>query len=155
MIIKQLSGRTAVTVDFEVMCIDGAGSFTQNFPVCLAVDGDTANGIGAIHPTAASFKSWAGIMLGNVAINSYGNSRVWGYNASAILSNYGTSVTITAGDALRPNSGVGLGMGSSIAALTILNTKYAIALSSTKNASSTNGALSASGAWAPVLMRAL
>jgi len=153
--ILQFNGRTAEFVDFEVQCVDGAGSFTQNFPVHLAVDGNTANGIAATHPAAISHKSLAGTMRSNVAINSYGLARAWGYQASNILSNYGSSVTITAGDALRAAAGTGLGYSSTAAALTILNTKYAIALATTSNTNSTLGALSASGAWVQTIQRAL
>lgn len=153
--ISVLNGRTAEFIDIEVQCVDGAGSFTQNFPVHLAVDGNTANGIGAMQPAAISHKSLAGTMRENVAINSYGLVRSWGYAASNICSNYGSSVTITAGDAMRAAAGTGLGYSSTAAALTILNTKYAIALATTANTNSTNGALSASAAWVQALIRAL
>ena len=155
MLISLLNGRQAEFVDIEVFAQDGAGSFTQNFPVHLAVDGNTANGIAATQPAAISGKAFAGVMRGNVAIGGYGNVRAWGYQASAICSNYGTSVTITAGDAIRPVAGTGLGFSSTVAALTVLNTKYAIALATTANGNSTNGALSASGAWVQALVRAL
>ena len=153
--LMQFNGRQAEFVDFEVQCVDGAGSFTQNYPVHLAVDGNTANGIGATQPAAISHKALAGTARGNIAINSYGNVRAWGYQGSNIVSNYGTSVTITAGDAMRAAAGVGLGYSSTAAAITILNTKYAIALATTANSNSTNGALSTSGAWVQAILRAL
>ncbi len=47
-----LNGRNAEFVDIEVQAVDGAGSFTQNYPVHLAVDGNTANGIAELEEFA-------------------------------------------------------------------------------------------------------
>jgi hypothetical protein len=78
-LISQFNGRQAEFVDIELQCIDGAGSFTQNFGACFAVDGNSATGLGAMQPAAINLKSWAGVLRQNVAINGFGLSRVWGY----------------------------------------------------------------------------
>lgn len=92
--------------------VDGGGSVTVNTPVCLAVNGNSVDGLNATHPAAVSLKSWIGIADSTVAINGFGRSQAYGYRDSILISNEGTSVTVTAGDALIPIAGTGIGLSS-------------------------------------------
>jgi len=108
--------------------VDGSGSITVNDPVCYAVDGNSADGVGALYPAAVSFKNWAGIADSTVPINGFGRAQSWGYRDSIKVSNEITSITITSGDGLHLVVGsVGL---SSVGGSTLsyLNLPYAIAM---------------------------
>jgi len=125
MIIKVSSDRTADQALTPFLNVHGVGSVTQNAGVCIAVDGNSVDGISATHPAAVSQKSFAGIANTTVAINGYGLAKVWGYHASALMSNWGASVTVTAGDACIPVAGTGLGFTSfSSNTFAITATKY-------------------------------
>lgn len=104
-----------------------ASSITVHDPVCLAVAGNSVDGVSSTYPAAASLKAWIGISDSTVAANSFGRAQCYGYRDSIKVSNETTSITITAGDALFPIAGsVGV---SSVggATLSYLNMPYAIA----------------------------
>ena len=142
--ISILNGQVADVIDVSVKCVDGGGSFTINDPVCFVVAGASVDGISALGGTPAT--SWAGIARSNIAINGYGVARAWGYQASVRLSHEGSSLTITAGDCMYPRATRALGLTSTTAALTILNTKYAVCMATTT---------ASAAAYTKALMRAL
>ncbi len=107
--------------------VDGSGSITMNDAVVLAVDGNSVDGVGATYPAAVSIKGWIGVADKTVAINGYGRAQAFGYRDSIRISNEGTSITITAGDAMIPVAGQpGLGSVGGVT-LAYTNMKYAIA----------------------------
>jgi len=124
----QLVNRTdAEKIYMAFRNVDGSGSITVNDPVCVAVDGNSVDGVNATKPAAVSFKSWIGIADSTVAINGYGRAQSWGYRDSIKVSNETTSITITAGDALTVvATAVGV---SSVGGVTLAytNLPYAIA----------------------------
>lgn len=125
--IQQVNRNDAEKVYVAFRNVSGSGSITVHEPVCLAVDGNSVNGLNAVPPAAASIKAWIGIADSTVAINGYGRAQAFGYRDSIKVSNETTSITITAGDALIPVAGqVGL---SSVGGVTLAytNMPYAIA----------------------------
>ena len=125
--IQQINPTDAEKVFLTFRNVDGSGSITVNDPVCVAVDGNSVNGVNATYPAAVSIKSWIGIANKTVAINGYGLAQAWGYRDSIKVSNETTSITITAGDALTPIA-TAVGMSSvGGATLAYTNMPYAIA----------------------------
>jgi len=112
MILKLASGRTAEIVRCIVKNTDGAGSVTANTPFHLHGDGNSVNGLEGGHPATANLNLFTGMVRTTIAINAYKFLQTWGYHTSALISAEGSSVTITAGDALISVAGTGLGMGS-------------------------------------------
>lgn len=118
MLFNTLNGRNAAVAFMEVNNVDGAGSLTQNLPVCLFADGNTANGIAGGHPASTSIRNWVGVANTTIPINGYGLVQIWGFRNSVLVSNSGTSISITAADVLVPVAGTGLGVASLNAAMT-------------------------------------
>jgi len=112
MIIKKNNDRTAELVLVAFRNVDGAGSLTANLPSCYTVDGNSATGFPAIHSRTAAFPGFGGLVRTSVAINGYGLATAWGNHISVLISNEGSSITITAGDVLTLVNGTGLGMSS-------------------------------------------
>jgi len=76
------------------------GTIAANAAVCLDL-GTTIDGISSIKPASGSFLGWIGIADQDVADTGYSVVQSWGYRDSILLSHEGTSVTVTAGDALH------------------------------------------------------
>ena len=127
MIIKENNDRSAETVFTAFRNVDGAGSITSRTAVCFTVDGNSATGFPAIHSRTAAFPGFGGLAQTSVAINGYGLMTSWGNHASVLISNEGTSITITAGNVLTLVDGTGFGM-SSVGGVTLsfLNGKTVI-----------------------------
>lgn len=124
MIFKVGNDRAADYIQFSFRNVDGAGSMTIGRAIAYAVDGNSATGVNAVFPAATSFKSFAGIVVAtDIPINGWGLVQAYGQCASALISNEGTSITITAGNALIPIGQAGL---SSVGGATMdwLNSKY-------------------------------
>ena len=145
MLFNTLNGRNAIVAYIEVKNVDGAGSLTQNLPVVLFADGNTADGIGGGHPATVANRNWVGVANTTIGINSFGLSQVWGFRNSVLVSNMGTSITITAGDVVVPVSGTGLGVASQSVAFTAVTGKLSAILLQTVT-------VSASG-YAKVMLR--
>lgn len=112
MILKKSSDRGADFVKTVVKNTDGAGSVTANLPFYLHADGSSVDGHQGGHPATANLHLFMGMVITTIPINGYDTIMSWGYHTSAYVSNEGSSVTITAGDALVGVAGTGLGMGS-------------------------------------------
>jgi len=124
--IKIGTDRTAEVVNTSIRNVDGAGSITVGRAACLAVNGSSVTvGAEAVFPAAALRKAFAGIAIETIAINAWGRVRSWGQVASCLVSNEGSSVTITAADACIPINSAGI---SSVGGDTAdwLNSKYVI-----------------------------
>lgn len=108
--------------------VDGGGSITTGFGIRLVTTAASFDGLQAIQSTAAAIKSFNGVVMKDVPINGFGKATVWGYAASIVISNVGTSITVTAGDTLIPGAVAGTFFSSvTDAAMTTLLNKYIIA----------------------------
>ena len=84
-----------------------ASSITTGYAVALAAAAASFNGTQAcLAGTAATGRqiNWIGIAAKDIAPNAYGLVQQYGLCASVYLSNAGTSVTITLGDACVPGA---------------------------------------------------
>lgn len=108
--------------------VDGGGSVTTGYGVALVTSAASFDGVNAVRSTAALWKGFNGISAHDVPINGFGKATVWGYAASIALSNVGTSITVTAGDTLKPGAVAGTWFSSlTNEALSTLLYRYAIA----------------------------
>ena len=105
--IQQINKSDAEKVLIVVKNVDGGGSITTGLGVCLVAAGASIDGLSAVKSLAASAKSFVGIAQQDIPINGYGLVCSWGYAASVLLSNVGTSITITRGDTLIPGAVAG------------------------------------------------
>jgi len=88
-------------------------SLTQGLPVCrVTALAASVDGLQAVHSLTSSFRGFIGISRTSVAANGYGLADCWGRTDSILLSNEGTSITVTVGDILLLVNGTGLGMSS-------------------------------------------
>lgn len=108
--------------------VDGGGSITAGYGIQLVSAAASFDGVSAVQSTAAALKSFNGIASRDVPINGFGKATVWGYAASIVISNVGTSITVTAGDTLKPGAVAGTWFSSvTDAAMTTLLNKYIVA----------------------------
>jgi hypothetical protein len=117
-----------------------ASSLTTGYAVALAAAAASFDGNNAcLAGTAATGRqiNWIGIAKSDIAPNAYGLVQQYGYCASVFISNTGTSVTITLGDACVPGALAG-GVGSAVP--TWANSGFACVI-----AISTPAAVSAAG----------
>jgi hypothetical protein len=92
--------------------------------------GTTIDGISSVAPVAASFLGWIGIADADVGDTGYGRTQCHGYRDSILLSHEGSSVTVTAGDAMHLVTGqFGLST-STVQALSTVAGRYVIAATS-------------------------
>lgn len=94
-------------VDIVIQNVDGSGSITTGMGVAMVLAGASINGYSVTKATAALQVGFAGIANEDTPINGFGTARIWGLAASVLLSNVGTSITINAGNALRPGAVAG------------------------------------------------
>lgn len=94
-------------IDVVVQNVDGSGSITTGMGVAMVLAGASINGYAVTKATAALQVGFAGIASRDIPINGFGTATVWGLAASVLLSNVGTSITITRGDALKPGAAAG------------------------------------------------
>jgi hypothetical protein len=107
MLIQQLNRTDPERVQLIVLNTDGSGSMTTGIAVALNEAGNSIDGVGAIKYALTKAKGFAGIAAQDIAINSYGRVTAWGYAASVQVSAVGTSITVTAGDILKPGAVAG------------------------------------------------
>jgi hypothetical protein len=131
--IQRLNRSDTEKVYLHIRNMSGA-TMTANGGVCLDL-GTTIDGVSSIKPAAASFLGWVGIADTDIADTGYGRAQVYGYRDSILLSHEGSSVTVTAGDALHIVAGqYGLNT-STVQALSTVGFKYvACALTATISA---------------------
>lgn len=105
--IQQVNRVDAEKVFILVKNVDGSGSMTTGMGVNLAVAGASADGISAVRSAAASWAGFVGVATQDIAINAFGNVQSWGFCSSVQISGVGTSITLTAGDALKASAVAG------------------------------------------------
>lgn len=106
MIISDLNRDQPEKISFSVKNITGA-TVTTGLGVAYAITGNSVDGVGVILPasgTAASLPGFMGIALQDIPVNGYGLVQAFGMVNSILLSNVGTSITITQGDPLIPSA---------------------------------------------------
>jgi len=84
-----------------------AATITTGLGVCLVVSGASIDGVSAVRSTAGNQKGFAGIAEDDIPVNGYGVVCVGGFTNSVLLSNVGTSITVSAGDTLIPGAVAG------------------------------------------------
>lgn len=99
--IQQLNRSDAERVLIVVQNKDGGGSITTGMGVCLVTSAASGDGVQAVRATKALSRSFVGVALKDIAINSYGLVTAFGYAASVLISQSVGSWTITAGDCLQ------------------------------------------------------
>jgi len=87
--------------------VDGGGSVTTGLGISYVEAGASIDGISATKYAAANLAGFAGVSQSDVAINDYGLAVVWGLANSVAISHVGSSITITAGDVLKPGAVAG------------------------------------------------
>jgi hypothetical protein len=102
MLIQQLNRTDPEVVKIVVKNVDGAGSITTGNGVCLVQAGASIDGVSAVNSTAAAWEGFCGVADQDIAINGFGLVVAWGIANSVYVSHVGTSITITAGDFLKP-----------------------------------------------------
>lgn len=100
-------GTNAERISVVVKNVDGGGSITTGLGVNLVMAGASIDGISAVKSVAAGWRGFIGIAIQDIPINGFGLATCGGYVASALISNVGTSITITRGDALIPGAVAG------------------------------------------------
>ena len=100
-------------------------TISANAAVCNDL-GTTIDGVSSIAPASGSFLGWIGIAHRDVADTGYSIAQVYGYRDSVLISHEGTSVTVTAGNALHLVTGqFGLST-STVEGLSACGFKYVI-----------------------------
>lgn len=87
--------------------VDGGGSITTGAGIAIVTTAASFDGAASVRGTAGLAKTFAGVAVKDTAINGFGKAVVWGYAASVLISNVGTSITVTAGDVLIPGAVAG------------------------------------------------
>jgi hypothetical protein len=104
----QFLNRTDVSsVKIAIKNVDGGGSITTGMGVALVTTAASFDGVNAVQHLVANQASFAGVASNDIAINSWGKAICYGYAASILISNVGTSITVTAGDVLKPSTVAG------------------------------------------------
>lgn len=107
MLIQQLNRTDAERVQIAIKNVDGGGSITTGLGVAFPISGASIDGINVVRSTAALQRGFVGVATMDVAINGYGLATCWGYVNSVQISNVGSSITVTAGDVLKPGAVAG------------------------------------------------
>jgi len=107
MMIQGLDRNDGNPVDVTVQNVDGSGSITTGMGVAMVLAGASINGFAVVRNTAATQPGFVGIALKDIPINGFGEAQCWGYVGSVFMSNVGTSITISAGNAFRPGAVAG------------------------------------------------
>lgn len=126
--IQQINRNDPESIRVAFKNVDGGGSITTGFGVQLVTSAASFDGISSTQLAAATIKNFYGIANKDVPINGFGKATVWGYQASIVISNVGTSITVTAGDTLKPGAVSGTWFSSvTDAAMTTVLNKYIVA----------------------------
>jgi hypothetical protein len=86
-------------------------SITLGYAVTLAISGtasfDGTQTVLAVSTTAVNLPGFLGVSAATIPNTSYGLIQIYGNIASVLVSNMGTSITLTAGDPLIPSAVAG------------------------------------------------
>jgi hypothetical protein len=107
MLIQQLNRTDPERIQIMVKNVDGSGSITTGRGAAFPIAAASIDGISAVNVTTALARGFVGVATQDIAINGFGLCTAWGFVNSVQISNVGTSLTITAGDMLRPGAAAG------------------------------------------------
>ena len=105
--IQQVNRVDAEKVFILIKNVDGGGSITTGMGAQLTQLAASFDGISSVRSVAALYNGFMGIAVQDIAINAFGLVQNWGYCASVQISGVGTSITVTAGDYLKPGAVAG------------------------------------------------
>ena len=118
MLIKQLTKATGEQVCIVVKNVDAA-TLTTGLGVCLQTAA-SCDGISVVKQPATTYSTaFIGISQKDIPVNGYGTVVCWGVADSILLSNAGTSITVTKGDWLWPSAVAGAFYSSARGALVV------------------------------------
>jgi len=87
--------------------VSGGGSITTGYGIALVTSNASFDGLASVTSTAATIRDFHGIAVKDTPINQFGKATIYGYAASIVISNVGTSITVTGGDTLKPGAVAG------------------------------------------------
>lgn len=126
--IQQINRQDGESIRVAFKNVSGGGSITTGFGLALVTAAASFDGVSSTQSTAALIRDFYGIVTKDTPINGFGKATVWGYAASIVISNVGTSITVTAGDSLKPGAVAGTWFSSvTDAAMTTLFNKAHVA----------------------------
>ncbi len=99
--IQQINRADPESIRVAFKNVDGGGSITTGYGVRLVMTDASFDGVSAVQSTAAAIRDFFGIVAKDTPINGFGKATAYGFAASIVLSNVGTSITINAGDFLK------------------------------------------------------
>ena len=106
MLSKQLQKTVGDSWTIVVKNVDAA-TLTTGYGVVLCADA-SCDGISAVKQPATTYgATFIGISQKDIPVNGYGTVVCWGVADSILLSNAGTSITVTVGDLLWPSGVAG------------------------------------------------
>ena len=126
--IQQINRADVESIRVAFKNVDGGGSITTGYGVRVVTTAASFDGISSIQATAADIKNFYGVVARDTPINGFGKATCYGYAASVVISNVGTSITVTAGDTLKVGGVSGTWFSSlTDAAMTTVLNKYIVA----------------------------
>jgi len=102
--IQQLNRTNSEVVKVLFKNVDGGGSITTGMGVSWCQAGASIDALSAVLYAAANQEGFIGVSESDVPINGYGFATCWGLANSVLISHVGSSITITAGDFLKPGA---------------------------------------------------
>lgn len=87
--------------------VSGGGSITAGYGIALVTSAVSFDGLASVPSTAALIRDFHGVVAKDTPINGFGKATTYGYAASIVISNVGTSITVTAGETLKPGAVAG------------------------------------------------
>ncbi len=127
--IQQLNRTDAEAVRIIVKNVDGGGSITTGLGACFSQLAASFDGVSAVLATAANHATFAGVAAQDIPINGYGLVTAFGTANSVLISHVGSSITVTAGDVLKPGAVAGTFFSSVTAqAMSTLLYRYVVAM---------------------------
>ncbi len=105
--ISSINREDAERIEIVIKNVDGSGSMTTGMGVALVGAGASVDGVSATKSAGASMRTFAGVARQDIPINGFGLVTAWGLANSVLLSHVGTSITVTAGDTLKPGGVAG------------------------------------------------
>lgn len=131
--IQQINRNDPESLKITVRNVDGGGSITVGLGAALVVSAasfTTHDALPAVKYLAATADRFLGVASTTIPINGYGKVVAYGHAAIVQISNVGTSITVTAGDVLKPSTVAGTFFSSVTAqAASTLMYRYVIATS--------------------------
>jgi len=102
MLFQKVNQKDSEKVYVSVTNAEGA-TITTGYPVAYALGAGSVDGSNVVIANAtADYPGFIGVAFKDIPRNGYGLVQISGYVASVLVSNAGTSITITVGDPMVP-----------------------------------------------------